>query len=155
MQITPREVLERLSDFPIRVFEPADVVLHAGSATGRLLFLTQGSVDIVIEEAHLARVTEPGAVFGEMALLLRRPHTADVLAVQPSGFYIVEDPEPFLKTEPLVALYVAMVLAERLNAVNHLLIEARKRAAEAGERRGLLIELLDRARRALHIHVPP
>ena len=154
MSITPREVLEKLADFPLRVFEPADVVLHSGSTTGQLMFLTHGCVDIVIEEGHLAQVTEPGAVFGEMALFLGRPHTADVLAVQPSGFYIVERPESFLKAEPLVALYIATVLAERLNAVNHLLIEARRRAAETRERPGAMSDVFERLRRALHIHVP-
>jgi CRP/FNR family cyclic AMP-dependent transcriptional regulator len=150
----PSEVLAKLVEFPIRVFEQGDVVLSEGSVTGRLLFLKQGAVDIVMEGVDLTRVREPGAVFGEIGVLLGQPHTADVLAVQPSSFYIVEDADAFLKAEPLVALYIAMVLAQRLNVVNHLVIEAKGRAAEEGQRRGFLTETLDRLGRALQIRTP-
>jgi CRP/FNR family transcriptional regulator, cyclic AMP receptor protein len=150
----PGEVLAKLVDFPIRVFEQGDVVLSEGSVTGRLLFLKQGLVDIVMEGVDLTRVSEPGAVFGEIGVLLGQPHTADVLAVQPASFYIVEDADAFLKAEPLVALYIAMVLAQRLNVVNHLVIEAKSRAAEEGQRRGFLMETLDRLGRALQIRTP-
>ena len=150
----PGEVLAKLVDFPIRVFEQGDVVLSEGSVTGRLLFLKQGVVDIVMEGVDLTRVSEPGAVFGEIGVLLGQPHTADVLAVQPSSFYVVEDADDFLKAEPLVALYIAMVLAQRLNVVNHLVIEAKSQAAEEGQRRGFLMETLDRLGRALQIRTP-
>jgi hypothetical protein len=93
-------------------------------------------------------------VFGDVAALLGQAHTADVLAVQSSSFYFVEDAESFLRAEPVAALYIAMVLARRLNAVNHLLVEARTRAAEAGQRRGVLIDMLDSMRRALQIRLP-
>jgi CRP-like cAMP-binding protein len=150
----PGEVLAKLVDFPIRVFEQGDVVLSEGSATGRLLFLKQGLVDIVMEGVDLTRVSEPGAVFGEIGVLLGQAHTADVMAVQPSSFYVVESADEFLRAEPLVALYIAMVLAQRLNVVNHLVIEARSRAAEAGQRRGFLVDTLDRLGRALQIRTP-
>ena len=150
----PGEVLAKLVDFPIRVFEQGDVVLSEGSETGRLLFLKQGAVDIVMESVELTRVSEPGAVFGEIGVLLGQPHTADVLAVQPSSFYMVENADDFLRAEPLVALYIAMVLAQRLNVVNHLVIEAKARAAEAGQRRGFMVDTLDRLGRALQIRTP-
>ena len=98
----------------------------------------------------IARVSEMGAVFGEMAVLQGRPHSANVLAVQPSSFYVVDDAEAFLKKEPLVALYVAVVQSGRLDAVNGHLIEARKRIAEFGQRRGLFVEVLDKIGSALH-----
>jgi CRP/FNR family cyclic AMP-dependent transcriptional regulator len=153
--MAPGEILAKLADFPIRVYERGDVVLSQGSATGRLLFLKQGAVDIVMEEVFLTRVTEPGAVFGDVALLLDQTHTADVLAVESSSFYMVEQAEDFLRSEPLAALYVATVLAGRLNAVNHLLVEARHRATEAGARRGFLMDLVDRMGRALQMRTPP
>jgi len=153
--IAPGEILEKLTGFPIRMFERGDVVLSQGSATGRLLFLKHGAVDIVMEEVFLTRVIEPGSVFGDVALLLDQAHTADVLAVQTSSFYVVEDAEAFLRSEPLAALYVAGVLAGRLNAVNHLLVEARNRAAEAEQRRGFITDLIERMGRALQLRVPP
>jgi hypothetical protein len=55
----------------------------------------------------------------------------------------------------LVALYVATVLAGRLDAVNRLVVEARQRALESDQRRGLIAEMIDRLARALQIRVPP
>jgi CRP/FNR family transcriptional regulator, cyclic AMP receptor protein len=139
-----RPVLERLAGLPILTFEGGDVVLFEGSMTGRLLFLIRGAVEVVKDDCVIARVSETGAVFGDMAVLRGRPHSANVLAVQPSSFYVVADAETFLKREPLVALYVAVVQSGRLDAVNRDLIEARKRPARAGQRRGRLAEVIDR-----------
>jgi CRP/FNR family transcriptional regulator, cyclic AMP receptor protein len=149
------ELLEKLAAFPIRVYDPGDVVLAEGSTTGRLLFLKSGAVDVVMNEIDLTRVDEPGAVFGDISLLLGEPHTANVLAVRSSSFYLVEDAEAFLKTEPVAALYLATVLAGRLDAVNHLVVEARRQAAATGQRRGLIGDMLDRLARALQLRVPP
>jgi hypothetical protein len=74
--------------------------------------------------------------------------------VQSSSFYFVEDAESFLRAEPVAALYIAMVLARRLNAVNHLLVEARRRVTETHHRRGILTDTLDRIGQALQIRVP-
>ena len=150
-----QDVLARLDGFPILVFEPGDVVLSEGSTTGRLLFLKRGAVDVVMEEVDLTRIDQPGAVFGEVGLLLNTAHTANLLAVHSSSFYVVEDGAAFLKAEPMAALYVATVLAGRLDAVNHLVVEARQRALASGQRRGLVGEMIDRLARALQMRVPP
>jgi CRP-like cAMP-binding protein len=150
----PLEVLEKLADYPLLVFEEGDVVLSEGTQTGRLLFLKHGAVDVVMNDVDLIRVDEPGAVFGDVALLLDQPHKADVRAVQPSSFHVVEDAEAFLCAEPRVLLYVAKVLARRLDAVNRLLIEGRARATEAEPRGGFFYEMYTRLSRALQIRVP-
>lgn len=152
--LEPREVLEKLADYPLRVFEEGDVVLSEGSRTGRLLFLRHGAVDVVVGEVDLIRVDEPGAVFGDVALLLDQPHKADVRAVQPSSFHVVADPEAFLAAEPGALLYIAKVLARRLDAVNRLLIECKDRDAEAEPRGGLLADMASRIGHALQIRVP-
>jgi CRP/FNR family cyclic AMP-dependent transcriptional regulator len=148
VELTP--VLERLSGFPILTFEPGDVVLSEGSVTGRLLFLIHGVVEVVKGDWTIAQVSEPGAVFGDMAVLQGRPHTANVLAVQPSSFHVVEDAEAFLRKEPLVALYIAVVQSGRIDAANEALIDARNQLADAGHRHGLLADVLHRIGGALH-----
>lgn len=150
-----QDVLAKLDGFPLRVFEPGDVVLSEGSTSGRLLFLKRGAVDVVMSEIDLSRVDQPGAVFGEIGLLLDTAHTASVLAVQSSSFYVVEDGAAYLKTEPLAALYLATVLAGRLDAVNHLVVDAKRRAPASEQRRGLVGEMIERLARALQMRVPP
>ena len=104
-------------------------MLSEGSRTGRLLFLIHGVVEVVKGDWVVARVSEMGAVFGEMAVLQGRPHTASVLAVQPSSFYVVDDAEAFLENEPPMALYVAVVQSRRIDAANDALIQARSQIA--------------------------
>lgn len=142
-------VFERLSAFPIRTFEKGDIVLADGSTTGQLLFLIQGAVDVVKAEWHIARVTEPGAVFGDMAALRGQPHAADVLAVEPSSFFVVHDAVAFLRSDPLVALYVAAVQSGRLDAGNRHLIAARCEIASRGQQHRMCLAALDRIGGAL------
>jgi CRP-like cAMP-binding protein len=151
--VEPSQVLEKVSGFPLRSFERGDVVLSEGSDTHRLLFLNRGIVDVVKDEVQLTRISEPGAVFGDMSVLLGQPHSADVLAVAPSSFYIVDHAEGFLRQEPLVALYVATVLARRLDEVNRHLIEVWGRPSEVEQRRGF-VDTLRKIAGALQIRVP-
>lgn len=143
-------VLKRIAMLPERSFAPGELLFRAGGATAQLMFLKHGAVDIEIEDEHLVRVSEPGAVIGDIAILLDRPHTADVRAAAPSVLYVAEDPEAFLTGEPEVMLHVARVLADRLNAVNHLLIESRK-SAEGGTERSELLDTLRRVSRAIAV----
>lgn len=152
--IKPREVLDKVRGCPLRSFAEGEPVISQATATGHLLFLNEGAVDVALEDTFIARVAEPGAVFGDLAFLLDQPHTATVTAVQPSSLYVVEEPEAFLEAEPKVAIYVARILARRLNAVNHLLVEARRRVTETDQRRGVLAETLDRIARALQSYGP-
>jgi CRP-like cAMP-binding protein len=117
-------MLQQLSSLPLEVHRPGSVVLAAGATTGKLLVLKEGAVEIRLDGVRIAEVGDPGAVFGEVGLLLGQPHTADVLALQTSTFHVV-DGGTFLRVNPNAALYVAMVLAHRLDAVNRYLVEAR------------------------------
>jgi CRP/FNR family cyclic AMP-dependent transcriptional regulator len=65
-------------------------VLSAASKTGRLLILKEGAVAVVKEGVEIARVAEPGAVFGELSVLLDQPHTADVRALEASQFHVAD-----------------------------------------------------------------
>jgi CRP/FNR family transcriptional regulator, cyclic AMP receptor protein len=65
-------------------------VFAAGTKTGRLLILRKGAVVIVKDDIEIARVAEPGAVFGELSILLDKPHTAHVRALETSEFLVAE-----------------------------------------------------------------
>ena len=65
-----------LAAFPLTIYQAGETVLTDGSRTDRLLILRKGNVTVVKEGIEIARVTEPGAVFGEISALLDCPHTA-------------------------------------------------------------------------------
>ena len=122
---------KRLAGLPVVKHPAREVILAAGSKTGRLLFLRSGAVEIIKDGEKIANVSAPGSVFGEQAVLLDQPHSADVKTLEQSEFYVA-DAQAMLAGDPTVALYVAAILARRLDAANRSLIEV-KHQLQAGE----------------------
>jgi len=127
---------KKLATLPLATYQIGETVLSATSTTGRLLILKEGVVVVVKEGVEIARVVEPGAVFGELSVLLNQPHTADVRAVTASQFYVA-DAATLLTSDPTALLYVATVLAQRLDSANRSLLEL-KRQVQASEPRDVI-----------------
>jgi CRP-like cAMP-binding protein len=106
-------------------------VIVDGSKTGRLLILKKGTVTIEKEGTEIAKVTGPGAVFGELSLLLDQPHAANVVASETSQFRVA-NATALLAQNPIAVLYIAKMLAHRLDAANHALIQL-KNHLQTGE----------------------
>jgi CRP-like cAMP-binding protein len=81
---------QRLESLPVRKCQAGETLLSAGTATGRLLILKSGAVEVVKDGVQLAAVSAPGAVFGELALLMDQTHTADVRATEQSEFHVAD-----------------------------------------------------------------
>jgi len=107
-------LLRRIETMPLATYQPGETVIAAGTKTGRLLILKKGAVTIRKNGTVIAEVTEPGAVFGELSALLKRTLEASEFRVAQADL-LVED--------PVVLLYVAAILAQRLNLANEALIE--------------------------------
>jgi CRP/FNR family transcriptional regulator, cyclic AMP receptor protein len=115
---------------PVVVFQPGEMVLTAGSTSGRLLVLRQGAVEVLRDGIQIARVADPGAVFGEIAALLNKPHTADVRALEESEFSIA-DATTLLSASPTTLLYVAALLAQRLDGANTALLQVKRQLQDS------------------------
>jgi CRP/FNR family cyclic AMP-dependent transcriptional regulator len=126
----------KLASFPLATYQAGETVLAAASTTGRLLILREGAVAVIKDGVEIAKVTEPGAVFGELSVLLDQPHTAEVRALKASQFHVA-DAASLLRVDPIALLYVATVLAQRLDSANQALIEL-KRQVQAGEPRDVI-----------------
>ncbi len=107
---------------PVWAYEAGETVLAEGTRTGRLLILKKGAVCVVAGGVEIARVAEPGAVFGELSALLDQPHGADVRTLEPCEFYAA-DAAVLLTQQSAVLLYVATLLARRLDLANRGLVE--------------------------------
>jgi CRP-like cAMP-binding protein len=114
-------VLQRIATLPLATYQAGETVLTAGTKTGRLLILRKGAVTIEKEGTEITKVMEPGAVFGELSALLNQPHTADVRTLETSEFRVA--PAELLEEDPVLLLYVAAILAQRLNLANQAVIE--------------------------------
>jgi CRP-like cAMP-binding protein len=131
-----------LAGLAVVTYESGATVIADGSRTGQLLILKTGAVVILKNGTEIAEVGEAGAVFGELSVLLDQPHTADVRALRTSQFYVT-DAAALLTKNPAAALYVATVLAGRLNAANHAFIRLRNEL-QSGEPRKGVVETLSR-----------
>ena len=114
-------VLQRIATLPLATYQAGETVLAAGTKTGRLLILRKGVVTIEKEGTMIAKVTEPGAVFGELSALLNQPHTADVRTLETSEFRVA--PAELLEEDPAALMYVSAILAQRLNLANQAVVE--------------------------------
>ena len=72
MPVTSTYASFHCADLPLATYRADEVVVAAGSRTGRLLFLKEGAVAVIRQGTQIAIVDEPGAVFGEISALLGR-----------------------------------------------------------------------------------
>jgi CRP/FNR family transcriptional regulator, cyclic AMP receptor protein len=131
-----------LTDLPLVTYQPGETVIVDGSKTGRLLFLKKGNVAIVKEDTEIAKVAEPGAVFGELSVLLGQPHTANVHALETSQFHVA-NATTLLKQNPSALLYLATVLAHRLDGANQALVQL-KNQLQTGETHSVVAKTVSR-----------
>ena len=129
-----------IAALPLETYRAGEMVLRDGTKTGRLLILKKGVVSVVKSGVEIAKVSEPGAVFGELSALLDEPHSADVRALETSEFHVAD--AAALLQDPAALLYVTMVLARRIDAANQGLLQL-KIMLETGEPRGLIDKTLD------------
>ena len=107
-----------IAALPLVTYQVGETVIADGSKSARLLILKKGAVTIVKEDTEIATVTEPGAVFGELSILLDQPNKVDVRALETSQFYVA-DGDVLLTQNPIV-MHVATVLARQLDNANDL-----------------------------------
>lgn len=136
------KIQKSLAMLPVARYDPGEMVIAAGATTGKLLLLRQGVVEVVRDGTQIARISEPGSIFGELAILLDKPHTADVRAVERSEFHVA-DAAALLASDPAATLYIAAILAARLDAANVALIEI-KRQLETGNSRVAIARSVDK-----------
>jgi CRP-like cAMP-binding protein len=80
------------------------LLIHEGGTTGQLYVLIDGRLEVIEGDTVVASIADPGAVVGEMSVLLDKPHTATVRANSHSTICEFGDAASFLREQPAVAL---------------------------------------------------
>ena len=145
-----RDILEYCVGGLRRSVSAGSEVLHEGGRTGHLFVLIEGRLEVVKGDTVVATITEPGAVLGEMSVLLDTPHTATVRAAQDSTIYEIDDAASFLRKQPAVAILIARMLAQRLNVANSYLADLKHQYAGHGNHLAMVGDLLQSM-----INLPP
>jgi CRP/FNR family cyclic AMP-dependent transcriptional regulator len=143
-----RAVLDYCSGAVQQTVSAGTLILHEGSTTGHLFVLIEGKLEVVKGDTVVASVVEPGAVVGEMSVLLDQPHTATVRAASDSTMYEFSDAASFL--QPAVVLLIARLLAQRLNVATTYLADIMHQYAGHGDHLSMVGEILQSM-----INLPP
>ncbi len=135
-------ILEALHGQPSRSMTEGETLLSQGGADRVLFVLVEGAVEVIKDDVEVARCSDPGAVFGDLSVLLDIPHTASVRTTRPSTVIVVENPRVFLEQNPPACLQLCELLARRLDAVNKYLVDV-KHQFEGHDHLGMVDSVLD------------
>lgn len=136
-------ILNHCGGAPRQEIAAGAVLLRQGETSGRLYVLAEGTLEVLRGETVIATVGEPGAVFGEMSVLLNLPHTATVRAATPASVYVFEDAESFLRSHPEIAFMLARLLAERLNGATTYLVDLKRQFEDSTSHFGMVGDVLE------------
>jgi CRP/FNR family transcriptional regulator, cyclic AMP receptor protein len=145
--LDPAAFQARLAALPVAAYQFSEVVFAAGTTSDRLLILKTGMVEVVRDGMQIAQVSEPGAVLGELSMLLDQPHTEDVRALELTEFHVADVAS--LTYEPATVLYVTVLLARRLDATNRALVEI-KRQLQTGQPRSIVSKTVEKVEELLN-----
>jgi len=143
MERDMRAVLEHCVGRQETYFPADKLLIREGETTGDLFILMEGQLEVLKGETVIAVVTEPGAILGEMSVLLHQPHTATVRASTGSMVYHIADATEFLREKPGVAILMAQLLAQRLNAATTYLADIKRQYASHGTHLSMVGEVLE------------
>ncbi len=132
-------LLERCTGLPVRDIAAGQVLVTEGEPAHAMFVLIDGALDVTHHGARVATITEPGAVIGEISVLLGTTPGATVTAVVASKVHVVDEPLAFMAGDPVALLEIARTLAARLDRLVGYLADVKLQYASAGGH----LELLD------------
>jgi CRP-like cAMP-binding protein len=141
--MTMASILDACSGARRHNYPSGTILLAEGDTSGRLYVLADGAVEVLRGDTQVAVIKGAGSIFGEMSVLLGRPHTATVRAASPVSAYVFEDAESFLKSHPEIAFFLGRLLAERLNAATTYLVDLKRQFEGHGNHLGMVGEVLE------------
>ena len=120
-------ILKSFDRSPARIFAPGSLLITEGGKPGILYVLESCEVEVVRHGIVVATIAEPGAIIGEMSVLLDSPHSASVRAKGTVMAHVVENAAEALRKRPELTYKVAQILARRLGATTAFLVDSREK----------------------------
>ena len=127
----PLDALALTEHLPEVSLEAGDVVVREGGTSSSIWILVSGALRVVKGDVTVNTIDHPGAVIGEMSLLLGTRHSATVEATQPTTLRFAANGNALLEGEPAFTKLVATGLAERLADVTAYLADLTRQYGDA------------------------
>ncbi len=112
-------------------YAPGEVVITEGGESPGVWILVSGSLRVTKNGKEVNTVEQPGALIGEMSILLGVPDSATVEAAERCVMRYATDGEALLTSDPRIIHLVAVGLAERLNFVTTYLADLKTQYGDA------------------------
>jgi CRP-like cAMP-binding protein len=138
-----KAILNCCSSLPVTAFADGTVLLPEGASTDRGYVLAEGRIEILRGSTQVAVLDEPGALVGEMSILLGVPHTATARALGDVKVHLIENAADFFRGHPELSWLVARLLAGRLNAATTYLVDLTRQFAGSGDHLEMVGEVLE------------
>ena len=142
--------MERLTEQgvsqPLRQLAAGEVLLSQGDAGGDLFVLERGQLLVERDGVNLATISTPGALIGEMSVVLGTPNSANVRAGAPTTVRVIADARTYLEQDQALTFRIAWLMASRLDATSAYLVELSKQHSGKAEQ-----NLLGKILSALHL----
>jgi len=100
---------------------PGMTLIEQGGKPGQLYVLKNGQFEVLRDGKHVSTIKTPGAVLGEMSVLLDVPQSATVRAITEVDFFVIDNAIEVLRSHPDWLLQIARLLAQRVNTTTALL----------------------------------
>jgi len=84
-------------------------LIEQGGKTGQLYVLKDGQLEVVRDGKHVSTIKTPGAVVGEMSVLLDVPQTATVRAITEVDYFVIDNAIEVLHQHPDWLLQIARI----------------------------------------------
>lgn len=110
---------------------PGEAVVTEGGSAAGIWILVSGALEVRKGAVAVNTITRPGAMVGEISVLLVTVHGATVVATEPTVMRHAADGQAFLAVDPAIATLVAVGLAERLNFVTTYLADLKQQYGNA------------------------
>ncbi len=108
---------------PLIEIDAGEAVVNEGGASGAMWILVEGALQVFKGDVAVNTITQPGAIVGEMSVLLGTRHGATVVTTTRSSLRYADDGQAFLLGDPEITKLIAVSLAERLNFVSSYLAD--------------------------------
>lgn len=136
------DILQWCAEMERVSFAAGDMLFVEGEKSGLLYILISGSVEVIKGESPITVIREPGAVFGELSILLDQPHAASVEALEETMCFTTRGGRGFLEQHPKIMLSVAELLAVRLKGMIGYLADLKAQYEDRSDHLGMVDELL-------------
>jgi len=119
-------LLALAASHPTRTYAHGEILIGQGLEGGDLFILESGQLAVERDGVRIATITTPGAVIGEMSVVLGTVSSATVQAEKPSAVRVIRNARQALRTDPELTFRLAWLMANRLDATSAYLVQLTK-----------------------------